>query len=106
MKGFIYLLIFLILSLFIENLFKNWNIKEGLECAPKENSLSYQNEAAAKSQMNKINILKQQIKSLLPQIAKNKRTIEEHKIGIQKAVKSVQKGANDQTSRISAAVKF
>ena len=52
MKGFVYLLIFLLLALLFENIIKKFNITEGLECAPQENSLSASNAAAAKSQNN------------------------------------------------------
>ena len=68
MKGFVYLLIFLILALLFENIFKKWNIIEGLDCAPKENSLSYNNQAKAKAQQNEIEELKNKIKGFQPKI--------------------------------------
>ena len=94
MKGFVYLLIFLLLALLFENIIKKFNITEGLECAPQENSLSSSNAAAAKSQNNQISILKNQILLLRPQIQNNTNTIIDHKKKIEAALKKVkEKGA-------------
>jgi hypothetical protein len=94
MKGFVYLLIFLLLALLFENIIKKFNNTEGLECAPQENSLSSSNAASAKSQNNQIAILKNQILLLRPQILTNTNAITDHKKKIEAALKKVkEKGA-------------
>ena len=106
MKGFVYLLIFLILALLFENIFKKWNIIEGLDCAPKENSLSYNNQAKAKSQQNEINTLKTQILNLQPQIKSNTTQVSEHKKKIEKALQSIQGKAKAKEAELDKAADF
>ena len=91
MKSFVYLLIFLLAALLFQNIFKKLNIIEGLECAPKENSQTYNNQAKAKYLQNEIESLMQKIKGFKPQIQKNSNKIEESKELIQKATKSIHK---------------
>ena len=106
MKGFVYLLIFLILALLVENIFKKWNIIEGLDCAPKENSLSYNNQAKAKSQQNEITALKLQILNLQPQISLNATQVKEHKKKIEKALQSIQGKAKAKEAELDKAADF
>ena len=107
MKGFVYLLIFLLLALLFQNIIKKLQLIEGLECAPQENSFSYANEAAAKSQNNQISILKQQITMLNPRIQNNTNTIMQHKAKIQAALKKIkEKGAAKEAELNKAAGKL
>ena len=106
MKGFVYLLIFLILALLFENIFKKWNIIEGLDCAPKENSTSYNNQAKAKSQQNEIDALKTQILDLQPQIKSNATQVREHKKKIEKALQSIQGKAKAKEADLDKAADF
>jgi gas vesicle protein len=106
MKGFIYLSIFLILVLLIENILKKWNVIEGLDCAPKQNSLSYKNQATAKSQENQIEILKKQIQQMKPRIDLNHNKVNEHKAKIEKAIKSIQAKTNAKQKELDKAGNF
>ena len=106
MKGFVYLLIFLVLALLFENIFKKLNIIEGLDCAPKENSISYSNQAKAKSQQNDINALKMQILNLQPQINLNATQVREHKKKIEKALQSIQGKAKAKQAELDKAADF
>lgn len=106
MKGFVYLLIFLVLALLFENIFKKLNIIEGLECAPKENSLSYNNQAKAKSQQNEINALKMQIQNFQPLINLNATQIREHKKKIEKALQSIKGKADAKQAELNKTADF
>ena len=106
MKGFVYLLIFLILALLFENIFKKWNIIEGLDCAPKENSLSYNNQAKAKAQQNEIEELKNKIKGFQPKINLNYTKINEHKKKIEKALQSIQGKAKAKEAELDKSADF
>ena len=106
MKGFIYLSIFLILVLLIENILKKWNIIEGLDCAPKQNSLSFKNQATAKSQENQIEILKKQIQQMKPRIDLNHNKVNEHKAKIEKAIKAIQAKTNAKSKELDKAGDF
>lgn len=106
MKGFVYLLIFLLLALLFENIIKSFNITEGLECAPRENSLSSSNAAAAKSQNNQIAILKQQITLLKPEIQNNTNSITDHKKKIAAALEKVKAKGAAKEAELNKAANF
>ena len=106
MKGFIYLSIFLILVLLIENILKKWNIIEGLDCAPKQNSLSFKNQATAKSQENQIEILKKQMQQMKPRTDLNHNKVNEHKAKIEKAIKAIQAKTNAKSKELDKAGDF
>jgi hypothetical protein len=98
--------VFLLLSLFFHNIIKSLDITEGLECAPRENSISYSNEAAAKSQNNQIAILKQQISMLSPRVQANTNVIEEHKRKIQVALQKVKEKGAEKEKELNKAANF
>ena len=103
MKNFIYILILLLLTLLFHNVLKYFNIVEGLECAPKQNSLSYSNQAAIKAQFNELDILKNEISMLGPVIQMNSGLIATNTKNIKKSVGSIKTKAAEKEAELNKA---
>ncbi len=103
MKGFLYILIVLLIALFLNSLLSKLGLREGMECEPKENSISYSNKAKASSIDNQIASMNVQLTGMNSEIASIKTEVDQHTAKINSVVKKVNGAAKKHEAKLNKA---
>ena len=103
MKGFVYILIVLLIALFLNSLLSKLGLKEGMECEPKENSISYSNKAKASSIDNQIAAMNIQLTGMNSQIITLGNQVDQHTAKINSVVQKVNGAAKKHEAKLDKA---